>query len=446
MSSSMVGLEIMKPRYAWVLFGISFIGLFCAGGARAADSLTIRQAIQLTFENDPAIRQAERQVDAATSAIEVSRSRYYPDFSISGMYTRLGPLESITLSGGESFDLFPANSYDAHVQFYQLLYDFGQRRASMQIAEAGEKSAQDNIGLVKSNLAYQTMAVFNTILILQQSIDVVNDQIDALNQHLEITRQKAETGSATQFDVLTTQVRIATARDGLIEAQNNLHNQEIILRQLTGLPDDQPLDLKGEFLYDPNPGIDVDSLLALARAQRPELIRAHDAETLAELRVRMASLGDKPSLSAIATAGFKNGYIPDLNQPTANYTAGISLQVPVFNGRKSHHQTAGAQADLAAAKEHTAGLEQTVASDVNQAVAALNASLDKIRNSEIQVQQAEEAISLANVQYEAGVVTNLDLLDAQTAYAQAKLIHLRALYQYTMSRNRLDQAVGAKVW
>jgi outer membrane protein len=153
-----------------------------------------------------------------------------------------------------------------------------------------------------------------------------------------------------------------------------------------------------------------------------------------------------PPVDVFPTAGFKNGYIPNLNTPKANYTAGISLQIPVFNGRRSHYMTVGARADLAAAKARTAGIEQQVVSEVNQAVEALKASLDKIRNSEIQVQQAEEAISLANTQYEAGVVTNLDLLDAQTAYAQAKLIHLRALYQYTMSRNQLNQAVGAKVW
>ena len=421
------------------------MGLAGAGGA-AADSLTVHRAVQLTIENDPAVRQAERQVDAAIAEIEVSRSRYYPDFSISGLYTRLGPLESITIPGGETFDLFPANNYDAHLQLRQLLYDFGERRTSVRLAEAAQKSAQDNIQIVRSGLAYQTMAAFYTILILQRSITVINDQIDALNKHLDITRKKVESGSATKFDVLTTQVRIAVANDGLIEAQNSLQNQEILLRQLTGLPEDQPLELAGEFTYDANMKIDPDSLRALARAQRPELIRARDAEAQASLRITMASLGNRPSLNAMATAGFKNGYIPNLNKLKANYTAGVEIQIPVFNGRRSHYQTAGARADLAAAKAHTAGLEQMVTSEVNQAVEALKASLDKIRNAEIQVQQAEQAVSLANTQYQAGVVTNLDLLDAQTAYAQAKLIHLRALYQYTMSRNRLDQAVGAKVW
>lgn len=441
-----MGFDIMKPRYALILLWILSIALAWAPDAHASDSLTVDRAIRMTLANDPAVRQAERQVDAAAANIEINRTRYYPDFSISGAYMRLGPVASISLAGGESFDLYPADNYDAHLQFYQLLYDFGERRTSVRLAEAGKKSAQDNIDVVKSDLAFRTMAAFNTILILQRSIDVINDQINALNRHLEITRNKAETGSATKFDVLTTQVRIAVATDGLIDARNGLRDQEITLRQLTGLPDDQPLALRGDFTYQPNLNVDVDSLLALARAQRPELIRARDAEAQAELHIEMASLGDKPTLGAMATAGFKNGYIPNLNQAKANFTAGVSLQIPVFNGRRSHYRTVGARADLDAVRARTAGIEQEVAGEVQQAVAALKASLDKIRNSEIQVRQAEQAISLANTQYEAGVVTNLDLLDAQTAYAQAKLIHLRALYQYTMSRNRLDQAVGAKMW
>ncbi len=446
MKTSRRGFGIMRPRYALTLLWILLIGLSWEAQVQAADSLTINRAVQMTLANDPAVRQVERQVDAATANIELSRTRYYPDFSISGTYTRLGPLETITIGPGETFSLYPANNYDAHLQLYQLLYDFGERRTSVRLAEAAKKSTQDNIDLVKSSLAFRTMAAFNSILILQRSINVINDQIDALNKHHEITRKKAETGSATKFDVLTTQVRIAVATDGLIEAQNGLRDQEIVLRQLTGIPDDQPLALSGDFTIVQDSEINTDSLLSLARAQRPELIRARDAETQAELRIEMASLSDRPTLGAIATAGFKNGYIPNLNTPKANYTAGISLQIPVFNGRRSHYRTVGARADLAAAKARTAGIEQQVAGEVNQAVEALKASLDKIHNSEIQVQQAEEAISLANTQYEAGVVTNLDLLDAQTAYAQAKLIHLRALYQYTMSRNQLDQAVGAKVW
>ena len=43
-------------------------------------------------------------------------------------------------------------------------------------------------------------------------------------------------------------------------------------------------------------------------------------------------------------------------------------------------------------------------------------------------------------------VPNLDLLDAETTLSQAKLIRLRAFYDYTMSLYALDRTTGRKVW
>ncbi|MDI6808057.1 MAG: TolC family protein [Candidatus Eisenbacteria bacterium] len=62
------------------------------------------------------------------------------------------------------------------------------------------------------------------------------------------------------------------------------------------------------------------------------------------------------------------------------------------------------------------------------------------------VSEAEAALSRAQAQYEAGVVTNLDLLDVQTALSQAKLIHLRSIYDCMVSMNALDKATGKKMW
>ena len=53
---------------------------------------------------------------------------------------------------------------------------------------------------------------------------------------------------------------------------------------------------------------------------------------------------------------------------------------------------------------------------------------------------------MARVRYDAGVVTNLDLLDAEMTLSQVKLIRLRAFYTYTESLNALNRATGRKIW
>jgi outer membrane protein TolC len=83
-----------------------------------------------------------------------------------------------------------------------------------------------------------------------------------------------------------------------------------------------------------------------------------------------------------------------------------------------------------------------VTSEVLQVILDVKASLDKIQTSELLVRQAKGAIEMATVCYESGVVTNLDLIDAQTALAQAELFHVQALYHYVLSRYRPEQTIG----
>jgi outer membrane protein TolC len=58
------------------------------------------------------------------------------------------------------------------------------------------------------------------------------------------------------------------------------------------------------------------------------------------------------------------------------------------------------------------------------------------------VTQAKQAVEIAASKYESGVITNLDLIDSETALTQAELMHLEALHHYVLSRYALEKAVG----
>ena len=81
-----------------------------------------------------------------------------------------------------------------------------------------------------------------------------------------------------------------------------------------------------------------------------------------------------------------------------------------------------------------------------QALANLRASRNKLATADLQVEQADTALSLANTRYRAGVITNLEVLDAQTALAQARLFRVRTQYAFVRSRYELERAIGAKPW
>jgi len=411
----------------------------------AADSLTIEQAVRLTIERHPLVEQAGYAAGAADARVAASRSARYPDVSFAGLYTLLEPVPSLDIPHMGSFEFYPQNNYDFHFGIRQTLYDFGRVATGVRLAESGRRTAGDYVDVVTSNLAYQTIAAFNAMLILQQTIAVIDEQIEALGQHLAISAKKIRAGTATDFDSLTTEVRIATVRNDKIDAVRALENNEIVLRQLTGLEQDRAVRVKGSLAAAVR-AIDPDSALAQAKRRRPELVVSRDSERGAEVQASLASLGDRPSLTFGMTAGYKNGYVPDLNELKANIAAGVQLALPLFNGNRVRHQREEAEANLRAAKARTADLERRIAGEVEQAVANVRSSREKMENSTVLVRQAEAALARAEAQYEAGVATNLDLLDVQTALSQAKLVRLRAMYDYLVGLNALDKATGQKVW
>jgi outer membrane protein len=411
----------------------------------SSDSITVEQAIGLTLQNHPAIRQAEYAIAAWTARIDVSRSALYPDISVGGEYVRIGPVPTFELPEQGPLKLAPYNNYDFRLGLRQTIYDFGRTDEAIKLAKALRQSAADNMDMVKSSLAYQMVGVFNSILILHQRIAVLDEQLQTLGQHLDMSSKKLDAGTATDFDTLTIKVKIAVVQNDRIDAVHAMETQEIIFRQMAGLPPDMPVNLRGSFAID-GVVLDTDSLMAAAGKQRPELVLSRDVEANAARQSQLVSLGNKPLLFVNLTTGFKNGYEPDLNTLRGNYAAGLELKVPVFNGQLTKYQKSEADANLNVARAHTDDLVRQIRSEVLQAIAGVNSSLEKISSIETQVRQAEKAVSMARVRYTAGVITNLDLLDAEMTLSQTKLVRVRAFYDYTVSLNALDKATGKKIW
>jgi outer membrane protein len=144
--------------------------------------------------------------------------------------------------------------------------------------------------------------------------------------------------------------------------------------------------------------------------------------------------------------GVKNGYVPDLTELKANWVARAGVAVPLFNGHRTRSRVAEAEANLEAARARTRALERRTEAEVRRAVTDLEASRDRMQTAQVQVAQAEQAVATAKSRYEAGVATNLDVLDAETSLSNARLARLGARYEYVTSRYALEKATGGEPW
>jgi outer membrane protein len=410
-------------------------------------AFTIDRVMARVMTNQPLIDQAEADLRAAQSRTGGARSSYFPKVTGSASWDHKIPQEQATL-GSAVFTMTPADYFDIHAGVSELIYDFGKRDFQVKLAQSGEENARLDLERIKSNIAYQTAQTFYTILFLRQEVEDINEQLANLEQHLDDARAREETGSSTHYDVLTTEVSVASVKSQRIEAASKLDNEKAMLAQLMGLGPAEDFTIEGTFAP-ADIGNDVEALVEKAWGSRSELREAVQAEKTADLNRALASLGNKPSLSASSALGFKNDLFTvddiDVNDLQFNWSVGFILNVPIFDGFLTANQVAEASNKLVSAKDNTSALRRSIRTEVEQALRNIVAAREQVQNSLAQLEQARESLDIAKTQYEVGAATNLQYLDSQTSLELAKLNNLTALYHEMVSQLQLKQAIGEKI-
>ncbi len=416
-----------------------------AADAPAKTPLTLDQAIQLVRKNNPALKAAAEEITAADARITQSRSAYFPQISASAGYTWLDTVSKMSFGGGTPTQFMPYDNYDAKVTAKATLLDFGKRGTTVNLARSGKKTAEQSLELARRELSFQTVQLFYGILFLQENLRVEEKEIAALNKALDYTTKRYQSGAATRFDVLSTEVRIATARNKTLDIEHELRRSQLTLRRLTGITENAPLSLQGSFALTAK-ALANSGLVAQALEQRLELQLSRENEAAAKLHRSLAMKQGLPVVTGSISWGVTNGYQPDIDEMRNNVAAGLHLEIPLFNGFRTSAERQESTALMQAATQRRIDTEQQVKTDVEETVHALQTASDKITTTEVQVQQAELAARHVRARYENGMATALDLLDTEAALSQAELARLQAAYAYVMNSYTLKRATGEVFW
>ena len=428
-----------------------------SSSARVSDSVTVERAVRQTLATYPSIGAARRDVDAAAARIGQARSGYWPRVSAVASYRRQDPVPEVSVPGGpvgaggggsRSIGIQPNNLYDGHLQVRQTLYDFGKTASRIEQAEAGRTAAERRVSIERTELAFQAVQAFYTTLLAEARIDVQRDQINQLEQTLSVVQQQQAAGTATEFEVQSTRTRLSAARSQLTRFRSQLKRQEAELRRLLGSPPDATPSrrLSGSVTPILTPAdtarIDADSLADRALLQHPSVRVAQAQVEAARRTVQVTDQSDAPTLTLTAQGGVKNGYPGDLNEPRLNESVGVSLTVPLFEGFATERQVEEAEAEVQAAEVRLTDVRRQVSTRVEQAASDLRALLDRLASTQLRMEQARTAAELARTRYEAGTITNLELLEAETALQQARLERTEVRYRVVLGRYALLRAAG----
>jgi outer membrane protein len=253
------------------------------------------------------------------------------------------------------------------------------------------------------------------------------------------------TGSATEYQVMTTKVRISAVESQKVDLVATQKAQQAALNSLLGNDNSVGPVVRYE-LSMIIPVISADSVLAYAYRNRDEVLINEEKASLAELKYGMTKLQNKPMISFQASGGAKNGYIPYLNRLTPNYVVGLGLMIPIYDGMKNKYNLSQAQSVITTLSYEAEYTKRNISNEVYESVELMNAAYSKISQYELQLKQAQKAYSLAETSFKSGVITNLDLLDANTSVSESSLMLLKSKIDFTASVYKLKAALGERIY
>lgn len=427
---------------------ILFIG-FSAGQLHAQHVPSdLKTLINQSFSYFPAFKELDQAVAVENQRIDFAKAAGLPSVAATGSYNYQHPVSVVSIpTGGDQvtkLSIMPNSNYKTLVNGSYTLWDFGTVKTGVERAKASLQYARDNALYNKNQMAFQVANIYYQIAYLKSSIAIQDSVINFLQFNKRDTEVKLKNGDALKYDVLSIQSSIDQENNRKIDLQNNLNKQYNLMQYATGVQ----VSKEGTDFNFPaiSESTDATSILESAKTGNAEYLLLKDKITMAQAELKMSQIQGKPSLVLNAGTGFANGYVPDINKFRYTYQAGITLNIPIYQGGRIKKQVSLSQGQLLQSRLAQQSLDNTFSRDIAQALTDVESNKSSLVNANQQIMEAKETQKFAQSRFRNGTGTNLELTNASTNVQRAELTRLQYQYQLCVASLELARLEGLVYW
>ncbi|MDE3124459.1 MAG: TolC family protein [Bacteroidota bacterium] len=401
----------------------------------------LKNLINQSFTYYPKVKEVNNTITIAQQKLELTKLNNMPEITGNASYAYIQPKITIPL-GGTDFQFAPVNSVNASVNAQYALFDFGRLKANIEKSKDELQTATHNLTNVKSQLAYQVSTIYYNLVYLKKAIAIQDSVIKFLSDNKKIVIAKLQNGDALKIDVLNIQAAIDNEENRKVDLQNTIQKQLTLLSYTTGIS----FESGTNFDFDLTATNNIDDLITIAQASNMDFVIMKDKIKEALSDVNIAKLSNKPVVGLQAAAGYKNGYVPEVENPRFNYLAGIGITIPIYNGGKTKQQVKLAQNIVKQNELAQETLNNNYKKDIQQALTDIKSNMERIKNTNGQIEEAKYAEQLAASRFINGTGTNLELTNASTNVQRAALTRLQYEYQLCLAKVELARLIGYQYW
>jgi len=435
--------KIIFPTFVLFSFGVVLFG--------QAIELDLKTAQQIALENNYQYKIAEEAVTKSKAQVTEARGGMLPSLSAFSQYQRAWELATVVFDdpnlGQLSFKMGTDHTIVYGLDFQQPIFLGGAVWNGYKMAKHGHAIAMASLSSTKQDVLLQSTAAYYGLLFSKSVVNVMAQAYETAQKNLDQVNTIRSVGQASDFDVLRAEVQVANLLPVLTSAKNGAEVAESQLLMVLGIENTSNVITLDSLKFIPNEFNDttIEELYDRAILKRSDIKIMDEQKNIMKRQVSLARTGLMPSVlfgSNLQYQGMKNDFDFTNDDFFRSINSSLSLSIPLFTGFKTTGKIQQAKASVRETDYQMDALYHAVKLEIETAYLAINEKEQAVTTQSKIIDQAAEALRLAQLRYGEGLSTQLDVMNAESALNQARMNFEQSLFDYNIAIAQLKKALN----
>jgi outer membrane protein TolC len=338
------------------------------------------------------------------------------------------------------------NYYSGQVSVAQPLFAGFKLTNSFRLAGLQSENALATVALAYGQLYQDVTQAFYGLMMSQKLLSVMEQSLAQMQEHLNEVKIRYREGSASNYDLLRSEVQVANQQPAVLKMRNAVVLARRNLVITLGMNPETLISIQGDLKTKAEKWPALDDLQKQARARRLELKNMERAGRMAEIGQFMATWNNLPNVALTGNWTYYDTldetYPPEGKNLKHSWQIGVGVSWTFWDNLMAWPKAEEAGAKVREAEWGRQAMVNGIRLEVEAAYLALMTSQEMVKAQQKNAELAEQGYRIAEQRYANGMMTNIEVMDAQLAWNQAQSNYLQAQYDEVVARVKLHRAVG----
>jgi outer membrane protein TolC len=411
----------------------------------APDTLVVnyQEIMERVFSQSPAVNIAAIEIEKSELDQKAVLGEFYPQITGQVQVTRLSEIPTFTFEIAPGFET-EMSFGDEYMQTVQLgvrlpLWTYGRRLQGYALAGEAVELARLDSAEIHRQLSPQVAEIYANIIALQDAQVLTETALANSTRHRENIEEKYQKGLVSHYQLLQAQSREAELKPELVDVRQQRETLIARLAILINLDEDTVLVVEPDWELPqmPDTACSIDDVTR----NRPAWQQIELGKKMIERQIKIKQRETLPVLVADGNFSVQRSPLTD-GEWSTGWSYSLAAQTPISSGFTNLIEVKKLEKELQILAVQEEALKTQVRYEIQEARGAVEIAYAQLDALTLKEQEARELVLIVQKRYAEGLVSDIDLMDAELGLRKARADRVMSERDVIVASEKWMHAVG----